>query len=64
MSGAVPDCYFFQSNFCVSKVKRSCVHFVTLDQGIIPFDIYNLLYRDGQIDAHRQRAEYFTKLII
>jgi uncharacterized radical SAM superfamily Fe-S cluster-containing enzyme len=34
-------------NFCISRVKRSCVHFVTPDRGIIPFDTYNLLYRDG-----------------
>ncbi|MCP5087058.1 MAG: radical SAM protein [Rhodobacteraceae bacterium] len=33
-------------NFCISRVKRCCVHFVTPDQGIIPFDTYNLLYRD------------------
>lgn len=43
-------------NFCVSRVKRSCVHFVTLDQGIIPFDTYNLLYRDGEIDERRMAA--------
>lgn len=43
-------------NFCISRVKRSCVHFVTLDQGIIPFDTYNLLYRDGKIDERRRAA--------
>lgn len=34
-------------NFDLGTVKRSCVHFVTPDQGIIPFDTYNLFYRDG-----------------
>jgi uncharacterized radical SAM superfamily Fe-S cluster-containing enzyme len=40
-------------NFCLAAVKRSCVHFVTPDGRIIPFDTYNLLYRDGKIDAIR-----------
>jgi 7,8-dihydro-6-hydroxymethylpterin dimethyltransferase len=39
-------------NFCISRVKRSCVHFVTPNGQIIPFDTYNLFYRD---DAARQR---------
>ena len=39
-------------NFCISRVKRSCVHFVTPEGKIIPFDTYNLFYRD---DAARQR---------
>ena len=43
-------------NFSLSRVKRSCVHFVTLDHGIIPFDTYNLLYRDGKIDERRRAA--------
>ena len=42
-------------NFCLAAVKRSCVHFVTPAGKIIPFDTYNLLYRDGSID--RVRAE-------
>jgi len=40
-------------NFCLSRVKRSCVHFLTAD-GIIPFDTYNLFYRDE--DARTRRA--------
>jgi len=40
-------------NFCLAAVKRSCVHFVTPAGQIIPFDTYNLLYRDGRIDAIR-----------
>jgi 7,8-dihydro-6-hydroxymethylpterin dimethyltransferase len=32
-------------NFCLGNVKRSCVHFVTPDGAIIPFDTYNTFYR-------------------
>jgi uncharacterized radical SAM superfamily Fe-S cluster-containing enzyme len=34
-------------NFCIAAVKRSCIHFVTLEGKIIPFDTYNLFYRNG-----------------
>jgi hypothetical protein len=34
-------------NFCVATVKRSCIHFVTPQGKIIPFDTYNLFYREG-----------------
>jgi hypothetical protein len=34
-------------NFDLATVKRSCVHFVTPDQQIIPFDTYNTFYRPG-----------------
>ena len=34
-------------NFCISAVKRSCIHFVTPQGKIIPFDTYNLFYRNG-----------------
>ena len=34
-------------NFDLATVKRSCVHFVTGDGQIIPFDTYNTYYRDG-----------------
>jgi 7,8-dihydro-6-hydroxymethylpterin dimethyltransferase len=40
-------------NFCLAAVKRSCVHFVTPAGQIIPFDTYNLFYRDGRIDGIR-----------
>lgn len=33
-------------NFCMARVKRSCVHFVDPDGKIYPFDTYNLFYRD------------------
>jgi uncharacterized radical SAM superfamily Fe-S cluster-containing enzyme len=34
-------------NFCLAGVKRSCIHFVTDDDRIIPFDTYNLFHRPG-----------------
>ena len=34
-------------NFDLATVKRSCVHFVTSEGQIIPFDTYNSFYRDG-----------------
>jgi uncharacterized radical SAM superfamily Fe-S cluster-containing enzyme len=34
-------------NFCIAAVKRSCIHFVTPKGKIIPFDTYNLFYRNG-----------------
>jgi hypothetical protein len=34
-------------NFCLGGVKRSCIHFVTPNGQIIPFDTYNLFYRDN-----------------
>ncbi len=39
-------------NFCVGNVKRSCIHFVTPKGEIIPFDTYNLFYRNGQHRRH------------
>ena len=40
-------------NFCISRVKRSCVHFVTPVGKIVPFDTYNLFYRDAAATARR-----------
>lgn len=34
-------------NFDLGTVKRSCVHFVTPEGQIIPFDTYNTFYREG-----------------
>jgi hypothetical protein len=34
-------------NFDLGTVKRSCVHFLTPEGGIIPFDTYNTFYRNG-----------------
>jgi uncharacterized radical SAM superfamily Fe-S cluster-containing enzyme len=44
-------------NFCVGGVKRSCIHFVTPNGQIIPFDTYNMFYRDGKIDGIRARMK-------
>ncbi len=33
-------------NFCIGGIKRSCIHIVHPDGRIIPFDTYNLFYRD------------------
>jgi len=40
-------------NFCIGNVKRSCIHFVTAQGAIIPFDTYNLFYRNGAINRIR-----------
>ena len=32
-------------NFCIANVKRSCIHFVTEEGKIIPFETYNLFHR-------------------
>jgi tetraether lipid synthase len=34
-------------NFCLGGVKRSCIHFVTSDGRVIPFDTYNMFHRAG-----------------
>lgn len=34
-------------NFCLGGVKRSCIHIVQPEGRIIPFDTYNLFYRDA-----------------
>lgn len=38
-------------NFDVRSVKRSCIHIVHPDGRIIPFDTYNLFYREGSQGA-------------
>ncbi len=42
-------------NFCIGNVKRSCIHFVTPELQIIPFDTYNLMYRNGLVHDLRKR---------
>lgn len=44
-------------NFCVATVKRSCIHFVTPNRKIIPFDTYNLFYREG-LEMNLPRTEH------
>jgi len=48
-------------NFDLGTVKRSCVHFVTGEGQIIPFDTYNTFYRQGAegagvVSRHRALA--------
>jgi uncharacterized radical SAM superfamily Fe-S cluster-containing enzyme len=40
-------------NFRVGGVKQSCIHFVTPHGQMIPFDTYNLFYRNDRIDGIR-----------
>lgn len=50
-------------NFDVRSVKKSCVHIVHPDGRIIPFDTYNLFYRDDKEKyLHELRnAKFFVK---
>ncbi len=45
----------------VRSVKKTCVHIVHPDGRLIPFDTYNLFYRDDlektRLDPLRRRAE-------
>ena len=43
-------------NFCLGRVKRSCIHFVTPEGRIIPFDTYNLFYRDAAARERRRAS--------
>jgi hypothetical protein len=43
-------------NFCIASVKRSCIHFVTPEMQMIPFDTYNLFYRNRLVDKFRSGA--------
>jgi 7,8-dihydro-6-hydroxymethylpterin dimethyltransferase len=43
-------------NFCIGRVKRSCIHFVTPAGQIVPFDTYNLFYRDAAAQERRRRS--------
>jgi 7,8-dihydro-6-hydroxymethylpterin dimethyltransferase len=38
-------------NFDTRSVKRSCVHIMHPDGRVIPFDTYNLFYRDNKVDV-------------
>jgi 7,8-dihydro-6-hydroxymethylpterin dimethyltransferase len=39
-------------NFDVRSVKRSCIHIVHPDGRIIPFDTFNMFYRQGSAGYH------------
>jgi uncharacterized radical SAM superfamily Fe-S cluster-containing enzyme len=36
-------------NFCLAGVKRSCIHFVTDQDKMVPFDTYNMFHRPGLV---------------
>jgi uncharacterized radical SAM superfamily Fe-S cluster-containing enzyme len=47
-------------NFDVRAMKKSCVHIVQADGRLIPFESFNLLYRDGRrelLDARRVEVD-------
>lgn len=44
-------------NFDVRAMKKSCVHIVQPDGRIIPFESFNLLYRDGQLSRLQERRD-------
>lgn len=44
-------------NFDVRSVKKSCVHIAHPDGRIIPFDTYNLFYRDGKEELLQKLRE-------
>ncbi len=43
-------------NFCLARVKRSCIHFVTPEGSIIPFETHNLFYRDAAARERMRRS--------
>jgi len=52
-------------NFDLATVKRSCVHFVTPEGRIIPFDTYNTFYREGAEGAEviRRRRKGLEEIL-
>src|SRR5882762_2309172 len=48
-------------SFDVRSIKKTCVHIVHPDGRLIPFDTYNMFYRDGlekaRLEPLRKRAE-------
>jgi len=45
-------------NFDVRAMKKSCVHIVQPDGRVIPFEAFNLLYRDRTDVLEQRRAEF------
>ena len=44
-------------NFDVRSVKRSCIHIVHPDGRIIPFDTFNMFYREGSVGNNLRSEE-------
>ena len=48
-------------NFDVRQAMKDCVHFVLPSGHIIPFSVYNLLYRPGLVALPQLREDFTTK---
>jgi len=46
----------------IRSVKKSCVHIVHPDGRIIPFDTFNMFYRDGKADALRDLVQPYVQI--
>jgi uncharacterized radical SAM superfamily Fe-S cluster-containing enzyme len=51
-------------DFDVRSVKRSCIHIVHPDGRVIPFDTYNLFYRDGRDRALAQLSRAPSRVAV
>jgi uncharacterized radical SAM superfamily Fe-S cluster-containing enzyme len=49
-------------NFDVRQAMKDCVHFVLPSGHIIPFSVYNLLYRDGLVPLPELRKGFATEI--
>jgi hypothetical protein len=45
-------------NFDVRQAMKDCVHFVLPSGHIVPFSVYNLLYRPGLVALPKLRPEF------
>ncbi len=46
----------------VTNAKKSCVHFARADGSLVPFDTFNVFYRDGKrAQLEKLRAEIPTR---
>jgi len=49
-------------DFDVRAIKKSCVHIVSKDGKIIPFETMNLFYRDEKQDKLEELREKYDKM--
>jgi hypothetical protein len=49
-------------NFDVRQAMKDCVHFVLPSGHIVPFSVYNLLYRDGLVPLPDLRKAFATEI--
>jgi hypothetical protein len=50
-------------DFDVRTVKRSCVHIVSDDLRMIPFETMNLFYRDNSLVSSKREAKVGWSLV-